>query len=75
MTAKVSTEGDNWIFTIPKSLMSESYVQKLLDRLAFYELTQMNELTPDQAWELSETVKEDWWQANRERILAKMGIE
>lgn len=72
MTAKVSTEGENWIFTIPKSLMSESYVQKLLDRLAFYELAQTSELTADQAWELSETVKDEWWQANRARIMAKI---
>jgi hypothetical protein len=67
----VSNES-NWILTIPKMLISEKEIQKLLDLMRFHELVKNSEMTEQKAWELSEDIKEKWWMDNKERIMAKI---
>ena len=67
----VSNES-NWILTIPKMLISEKEIQKILDLMRFHELAKVSEMTEQKAWELSEDIKEQWWMNNKDRIMAKI---
>lgn len=71
MGTVVSNES-NWVLTIPKILISEKEIQKILDLMRFHELIKNSEMTEDKAWELSENAKQQWWTANKDRILAKI---
>lgn len=71
----IVSKGQNWVLTIPKALISDKEIQRLMELLKFYELVKNSEMTEDKAWELSETVKEDWWKENKSRILAKISAE
>lgn len=69
----IKSEGSNWVFTIPKELISENYIKKFIERLGFGALASDNKMTADEAWELSETIKSDWWKINKNSVLAKIG--
>ena len=68
----IISSGDNFILTIPKSLISDKQIQKLMDLLRFQSLIEKSELTQSKGWELSEMVKERWWEENKARIFAKI---
>ncbi len=69
MSAIVSKGQDLIILTIPKSLISEKEIQKILDLLKFYESVKNSTMTENKAWKLSEEIKEDWWQKQKNQIL------
>lgn len=71
----IVSSGSNWILTIPKMLISEKEIQKLLNLMQFHEVVKNSEMTEEKAFELSEEIKEDWWAKNKDRILAKMNVE
>lgn len=68
----IVSNGSNWVLTIPKILISEKEIQKILELMRFYDLVENSEMTEQKAWELSEEVKGEWWAKNKDRILAKM---
>ena len=70
----VST-GQNWVLTIPKALISDKEIQKIIDLLKFYELVEESTMTEKKAWLLSEDIKEQWWQENKDRIMAKINAQ
>ena len=70
----VST-GQNWVLTIPKALISDKEIQKIMDLLKFYELVEESTMTEKKAWLLSEDIKEQWWQQNKDRIMAKINAQ
>ena len=46
--------------------------QKIMDLLRFEALLEKSELSEDKAWQLSEIVKERWWEENKARIFGKI---
>lgn len=68
----IKTQDGNWVITIPKEQIGEAFVLRFLERLEFENIIENSEMTKEQAEELSESIKENWWKENRERILAKM---
>ena len=68
----IVSQGQNWILTIPKALISDTQIQKIMDLMKFYDLVKDSEMTEKKAWQLSEDIKEQWWLNNKERILAKI---
>lgn len=68
----IVSQGPNLILTIPREMLAEKEIQKILDLLRFYELVKKSTMTEAKAWQLSEEIKADWWQANKARILAKI---
>lgn len=71
MTATIASKNDNWILTIPKQLLSDDYIKRLIERIEFFNLLAESELSREDAWNISEEIKEGWWKENRDRILAK----
>jgi hypothetical protein len=68
----IVSSGSNWVLTIPKMLISEKEIQKILDLMQFYDLVKDSEMTEIKALELSENIKEQWWADNKDRIMAKI---
>jgi hypothetical protein len=68
----IVSNGSNWILTIPKVLMSDKDIQKILDLLRFYSLVENSEMTEQKAVRLSDEIKEQWWAENKDRIMAKI---
>ncbi len=71
----IVSSGSNWILTIPKMMISEKEIQKLLELIQFHEVVKDSEMTEDKAWQLSEEIKEDWWAKNKDSIMSKMNVK
>jgi hypothetical protein len=68
----IVSSGSNWVLTIPKVLISDKEIQKILDLMQFYYLVKDSDMTEQKAWELSEDIKEQCWANNKDRIMAKI---
>ena len=64
-------EADDVVLKFPKKLVSSVYVQNFIDRLGLEIIALKSQLLEEQAWELSEEIKAQWWQKNRETFLKK----
>jgi hypothetical protein len=66
--------GDNLLLTIPKDLLSDNLIQRLLRLLEFQEVVKNNQMTQSQAEELSEEIKEKWWNDNKAWMLKDLAL-
>ena len=68
MTALVR-QNDVFTLNIPKDLITDKMVQKLIRLVTFRELTKNNAMTEKQATDLAEEIQEKWWQENKDWFL------
>ena len=68
MTA-LTHQNKNFLLSIPKDLLTDKMVQKLISLIEFRELIKDNAMTEKQATELAEEIKEKWWQENKDWFL------
>jgi hypothetical protein len=68
MTALIR-QNDVFTLNIPKDLIADKMVQKLIRLISFKELTKNNAMTEKQATELAEEIQEKWWQENKDWFL------
>ena len=66
--------GDNLLLTIPKNLLSDNLIQRLLRLLEFQEVVKSNQMTEIDAEQLSEEIKEKWWNDNKEWLLKDLKL-
>jgi len=66
---QITFEDDKAILRFPKQLMSSAYVQEFLERLRIEAIMDKSQLTEEQSWELSEKIKQEWWQKNKKKFL------
>ena len=66
---KTVFEKDQAILKFPKRLVASEYVQQFLERLRLEAIIVKSKITEKQAWELSEQIKEEWWQKNRDNFI------
>ena len=59
------------ILKFPKQLVSSTFLQDFLQKLRLETIAMKSQLTEEQAWRLSEEIKQEWWQKNRETFLQK----
>jgi hypothetical protein len=62
-------QNDVFTLTIPKELITDKLVQKLIRLVNFKELTKNNAMTERQATELAEEIQEKWWAENKDWFL------
>ncbi len=62
-------EKDSFTLNIPKDLITDKMVQKLIRLVQFRELTHSNSMTEKQASDLAEQIQEKWWQENKDWFL------
>jgi len=68
----ISFEKDEAILKFPKQFISADYVQQFLERLRLEAIVEKSKLTEDQAWELSEQLKKEWWEKNKEKLIKRI---
>lgn len=66
---QISFNDDEAILKFPKQLVSSAYVQEFLQRLRLETIVEKSQLTEEKAWELSEEIKQEWWQKNKDKFL------
>lgn len=71
---EINKEGDIFTIKFTRDDISEDFLQKLLTKFKIEKLLEKSQLTQEQAWELSEEIKEKWWNENKNWILRKIGI-
>ena len=72
---KLTFEKDEVILKFPIDLLSEGYVQDFFQRLKSEMIVRKSRLSEEAAWELSEEIKQEWWEKNREKFLKKIKAE
>ena len=68
----ITFEKEEAILKFPKQLVASDYVQKFLERLRIEAIVEKSKLTEDMAWKLSEELKNEWWQKNKEKLLKRI---
>jgi hypothetical protein len=71
----ITFEANDVVLKFPKQFAPSDYVQNFLDRLRLETIAQKSQLLEEQAWELSEEVKQQWWQKNKEIFLQRIRVE
>lgn len=63
------------ILKFPKKFVSTKYVQQFLERLRLEAIVEKSQLTEEQAWDLSEQIKQEWWEENKDLFLTGQTIK
>lgn len=69
---QITFKDDEAILRFPKQLVSSEYVQEFLERLRLETIVEKSQLTEEQAWELSEEMKQKWWKKNKGKFLKRV---
>jgi len=69
---QITFKDNEAILKFPKQLISSGYVQEFLERLRLETIAEKSQLTDEQAWELSEKIKQEWWQKNKDEFLKRI---
>jgi hypothetical protein len=67
----VKAEGNRVEVSIPTEGMTPEEVNEFISWLRVESIVRRSKLTPEAAWQLSEDIKSDWWQANEHRFTPK----
>jgi len=70
----IKYKDDDAILTFPKKIVSSKSVQDFIERLKLETIAQKSQLTEEQAWELSEEIKQTWWDENKQRFIDRLKI-
>jgi hypothetical protein len=62
-------QNDVFTLNIPKDLITNRMVQKLINLVKFKELTQNNAMSEKEATVLAEEIQEKWWAENKDWFL------
>ena len=72
---EIKVKNGDLILSFPKDLISSKYISRFIDRLEMEKIAQKSLLSEENAWRLSEEIKESWWDRNRDRFLKKIKDE
>lgn len=75
MSAQIGFKENNLVLTIPKAMMDDRLMRRLVEWVELLNLVEQNRMSVDDAWALSEEAKEKWWEENGEKLLAKVGLQ
>jgi hypothetical protein len=65
----VKSENDQLQVTIPTTGMTPGEVNDLVAWLRVECIVRRSRLTKEAGWQLSEAIKSDWWEENKQRFL------
>lgn len=60
------------VLSFPKRLVSNDYVQNFIERLNIEITIQKSKFGEKELMELSEKIKKDWWQKNKDRLIDRI---
>ena len=64
----VKAEQDHLQVTISTEGLTQEEVNRFVAWLRVESIVRRSKLTPESAWQLSEDIKADWWEANKKRF-------
>ena len=67
---QIMREGDYFTIKFARQDVSEDFLDKLLRRFEVEETLTRNAMHEEEAWQLSEEIKESWWAENGPRVLS-----
>ena len=70
----IKYKNDDAILTFPKKIVSSKCVQDFIERLILESIVQKSQLTEEKAWELSEEMKQKWWEDNKHRFIDRINV-
>lgn len=65
----VQNSSSSFSVEIPNYLIESNLVQKFLRYLEFQEIVKDSQMNENEAWKLSEEIKQDWWDKNKDWFL------
>jgi hypothetical protein len=65
----VKRVNDEIVVRFPKELLSNDELEHFLRRLRLEEVISKSRMTEELAWEISEEIKESWWEKNKDKFL------
>lgn len=68
MTA-VTLKNNNLVLNIPKDMLSEALIQKVIRLIEYKNLTQNNNVAEQEAFAMAEELKTNWWENNKDWFL------
>lgn len=68
----ITFEAGDVVLKFPKRLVTSAYLQNFLEKLRLEMLAMKSLMTEEQVWELSEEVKQQWWDKNKEAFLSRI---
>jgi hypothetical protein len=68
MTSIVETD-NGFNITVPKDLITNKMVQKLMSLIRYKELTKDNIYNEEEAKKMANSLQENWWRDNKENFL------
>jgi len=71
---KVSLEDKEIVIRIPEGVLSVEYIQDLIERFELEEFVKDVKMSEEDAWTLSEKIKEEWWAKEGKKLLREKGI-
>ncbi len=55
---------DDWVLTLPKQVFPKDFLLRLLELVQLAEISQRNQMTEEQTWQVSEDIKSSWLMPN-----------
>ena len=68
MTA-ITVKNNNLILDIPKDMLSEALIQKVIRLIEYKNLTKNNDIAEQEAFAMAEEAKTNWWKNNKDWFL------
>jgi len=68
----ITFEAEDVVLKFPKRLVTSAYLQNFLEKLRLEMLAMKSLMTEEQVWELSEEVKQQWWDKNKAAFLNRV---
>lgn len=65
----VKRENDEMVVRFPKNLVSDAYLEKFIQLLELEQFTSKSKMTEAQAWEISEEIKQNWREKNKDKFM------
>lgn len=67
----LSFENEFAVIKFLNALITQDYIQQLLQKIQLETSVENSELSEEQAWELSEQLKDEWWKEHKSSLLGE----
>ena len=69
---EIKSSSNKIMIEFPKNLISPGDLERFIEKLKTEEIAQKNAMSENEAWNLSEDIKETWWNENKDDILKRI---
>lgn len=67
-------KGDRYVLEFEQQDITDEFLSILISKFRVEQLVDKNKLTQEEAWKISEEIKENWYKTNEDWILKKAGV-